>query len=327
VLVRVLLLFVCGFATCVVFAQSPEIRNGDVATLGKLLFSEKALSADGTVSCASCHQPDHAFAEKRQTSIGVYGLNGNRNAPSLLNVGAQTSFFWDGRQASMREAVTDPLFTSYEMGLGNEAELVQKLKSAGYGSRFASSFGGSGDITERHVQDALLAYIKTLSVASAGVGQAADAQAIRRGRDIFEHEGECASCHAGGGPHRVYTDGAFHPSALGANHVAAQLPTLTAQTNQADALPRSVAELAGRKDGTAELGRFLVTHSLKDINTYRTPSLLHVTQTAPYMHDGSVATLEQAVQMEVYYRGLATGQPIQLTASQRSDLMAFLRTL
>jgi cytochrome c peroxidase len=324
---RLLLLFVCSFATCVVFSQSPEIRNGDVAMLGKLLFSEKALSADGTVSCASCHQPDHAFAEKRQTSIGVHGLNGNRNAPSLLNVGEQTSFFWDGRQASMREAVTDPLFTSYEMGLGNEAELVQKLKSAGYGPRFAGSFGGPGNITEQHVQDALLAYVKTLSAIPERPTQTADAQAVRRGREIFEHEGECASCHAREEAHRAYTDGAFHPSALGAGHVAEQLPTLTAQTNQADSSPRSVAELAGRKNGTAELGRFLVTHSLNDINTYRTPSLLHVAQTAPYMHDGSVATLEQAVQMEVYYRGLATGQPIQLTASQRSDLLTFLRTL
>nr|WP_284691848.1 c-type cytochrome [Pinirhizobacter soli] len=159
------------------------------------------------------------------------------------------------------------------------------------------------------------------------LGQTTDVQAIRRGRDIFEHEGECASCHAGEGSHRSYTDGVFHPSALGTGDVANRLPTLTAQVEKKNLAPRAVAELAGHRDGTAELGRFLVTHSLNDINTYRTPSLLHVAETAPYMHDGSVATLEQAVQLEVYYRGLATGHPIQLTASERSDLIAFLRTL
>jgi len=326
---RFLTCLLCNFATWFVLASDLHAQT-ELAKieLGRAIFSDTTLSADGTKSCASCHVPTMLFAENRQTSVGVFNRLGARNAPSLLNAANSKTFFWDGRRTSLNEAVTDPFFTAFEMGLNNNEELFSRLAANGYAARFQDAFGPGSQLTEAEVADALASFIRTISkMKSISSGAtASNAESVRRGRLVFFGNGQCASCHQGG-TGQTFTDDAFHPSALGMQEIAADLPALTTQAMSLPSQPRAIAAAIGQTPKLAELGRFLVTRAPADLNTFRTPSLLHVARTAPYMHNGTVPTLDKAVDMEVYYRGLATGEPLQVTAAQKADLVAFLRTL
>ena len=326
---RVLACLLCNFATWFVVAEDLHAQTGSAKIeLGRKLFSDTTLSADGTKSCASCHVPMTSFAENRQTSVGVFNRLGTRNAPSLENATNSKTFFWDGRRTSLNEAVTDPFFTAFEMGLNNNEELFSRLAANGYAAKFQYAFGPDSELTEAEIADALASFVRSIpkmkSISSGGTP--IDAQSVRRGRLVFFGSGQCSSCHQGGSG-QTFTDDAFHPSALGLQDIAADLPALTTQAMSLPTQPRAIAAAIGQTPKLSELGRFLVTHTPADLNTFRTPSLLHVARTAPYMHNGTVPTLEKAVDMEVYYRGLATGEPLQVTAAQKADLISFLRTL
>jgi cytochrome c peroxidase len=326
---RFLACLLCNFATWFVFASCLHAQTESAKIeLGRALFSDTTLSADGTKSCASCHVPATSFAENRQTSVGVFNRLGSRNAPSLLNAGSAKTFFWDGRRSTLEEAVTDPFFTSFEMGLNTTGELFSKLAKHGLDARFKAVYGPENKLDEAEVRDALASYVRSLSQMkfSSSGDAASNRDAIGRGRRVFFGSGRCNECHHAEDGAR-YTDNTYHPSALGMQDIAASLPALTTQAMSIPKNPRAIANALGQTPHLAELGRFLVTRDPVDLNTFRTPSLFHVTATAPYMHNGAVPTLEKAVDMEVYYRGLATGEPLQITAAEKADLIAFLRSL
>ena len=140
---------------------------------------------------------------------------------------------------------------------------------------------------------------------------------------IFAGKGQCAACHVLDGAH--LTDHAFHRSGVSMDDIAARLPELTQGVLSRNLSGAELGDRIATHADEAQLGHFAASHKVSDLETFATPSLREVRLTAPYMHDGSVPTLEAAVDREVYYRGLDTGYPIGLTAQERADLLFFLK--
>ncbi len=294
--------------------DNPLTEEG--VALGRRLFHDTSLSVNGTQSCASCHQATAAFTDPgRRSSVGAEGTAGTRNTMPLANLAWQTSFFWDGRTSSLREQVLMPVTNPVEMH-ESLAHVVRKLERAAQGPVFASAFG-TPDITADRVARALEQYLLTLTSHGAKFDQVLAGTAVfdaqeQRGFELFhtEHDprrglagADCFHCH--GGP--LFSDFAFHNNGLDA-------------------------------EGDAkDLGRRLATRDRADTAKFKTPSLRDVALTAPYMHDGRFATLEEAVAH--YCSGVhrsGTLDPnlakhpdggIALGAADQAALVAFLRTL
>ena len=306
------------------------------ATLGQELFFDPTLSADGKTSCASCHQPQRNYTDGRAVSRGAFGRIGTRNTPSLLTVDGDAAFFWEGRRQRLEDAVLDPFLHPVELGLPNETVLLKHLQTPSYRKAFANAFGTSrfADPTREELGAALAAFVRSLPKPSTPFDRyqmahdkLALSQDAQQGMALFIGKANCSQCHRLEGAPVRFTDNLFHSTGTGLQNIAAQLPALSQRLS---AEPIDIAQL-GREIGThadvAALGRFVVTHSPADMGMFRTPSLRYVADTAPYMHDGSVATLEDAVDQEIYWRGLSSGQQLSLTVRERVELIAFLRAL
>lgn len=277
--------------------------TAEKVALGKRLFSDPILSADRSVSCATCHDPERAFTDDRPKAVGVYGRTGPRRVPKLVNRGYGRSFFWDGRIPTLEEQVLQPVVNSLEMDLPL-AEAVERLKAdETYAELFLAAFGQPPD--ENALANALASYVRTiLSGGSrydryvAGESEALD-QRERLGLEIFRTKGNCVTCHLG--PN--LTDERFHNTGIG---------------------------FAGGR--FVDDGRFTVTDDPRDRGAFKTPTLRDVALTAPYMHDGSLTTLERVI--EDYNRG-GTPNPqldseirkLNLSEPEKEALAAFLRTL
>jgi cytochrome c peroxidase len=299
-------------------------HNPSLEALGSQIFLDRSLSADGSVSCASCHRPDHSFADDLPVRAGAGGVVGHRNAPSLLNAPLQDVFFWDGRVIRFDAAVMEPFFQHAEMGLASEADLARKIRNSGTLKAYEAAYGTDTPVTKARLARALAAYLKDKLASprhdvAVNVGTAAAA----RGASVFQNKAGCGSCHSG----VTFTDNQFHPAGIGMNDISANLPALLTKTSAISALPRDIGNAVGGDPGLSRLGRFMVSRRASELGMFRTPSLIHVGETAPYMHDGSVPTLEEAVDREIYWRSLATGEPLALTKDERTDLVAFLRSL
>jgi cytochrome c peroxidase len=310
--------------------------NAALAALGRQIFFDRQFSSDGKVNCASCHRPDLAFTDGRPLAIGVDGHAGTRNTPSLLaSTGTdRTSFFWDGRRSDLKIAVLDPFTNPVEMGLSNKEQLLGKINaSPSYKDLFRVAFGGSTtEVDPAQIAQALTSYLHTIDphttafdrYVSGHDANALSPQAVM-GMSIFSGKGQCATCHSL--KETTFTDHAFHRTGVGLESVATELPELTTAMMQRSTQDDELGPWIATHPREAQLGRFNVTHQVADIETFATPSLRHVSLTAPYMHDGSVPTLEAAIDREIYYRSLDTGYPIGLTAQERKDLQSFLDAL
>ncbi|MFK2889713.1 cytochrome c family protein [Dyella flagellata] len=306
--------------------------------LGKQLFNDSHLSADGKVRCASCHMPEKDYTDGRQVAVGVEGRTGTRNTPSLMTLAdaQETAFFWDGRRSALDQAVMDPLTNPVEMGLHDQAQLLERVQGdPAYAQAFKQAFPDAKPaISSEHMAAALAAYVRSLRSPES----AYDRYAARHdktqlsprallGLAIFQGKGHCAECHRLEGTPAMLTDHAYHRTGVGLDAITANLPALTEdvikRSLQGGALGNRVATHADE----AQLGRFNITQDPADIGLFRTPSLRDVSHTAPYMHDGSVATLDDAIDREVYYRSLQAGHPLQLTVEEREDLKSFLQAL
>lgn len=298
-----------------------------LAALGRRLFFDARLSANGKVSCASCHQPDQAFADGRRTAVGVEERRGTRNTPSLLNAAFQSSQFWEGRRASLEEQVLDPLVSPVEHGLPDKAALLDLVRAD---ASYVREFGV--EVQAQHVAEALAAFVRSLAIGDSafdrhfyGGERAALSESAARGLDLFRGRARCSDCHTIGERDASFSDGRFHAVGIGMDRIA---PKLAALTVRVVGMPKAeVDSLIARDAEVAALGRFLVTRDPADIGRFRTPSLRNVARTAPYMHDGSVPTLEEAVDYELYYRGRLQGRPLVLTPGEKRDLVAFLHSL
>lgn len=270
--------------------------------LGRELFFDTLLSADGTVSCATCHRPEYAYAEPLAVSKGIGGRTGRRNAPTVLNTAYLQSLFWDGSAPSLEKQAAQPLFNHVEMGLEDEQSLLIRLKPK-YGERFLQIFGGPASL--KTVTQAISCFERTLLSGNSDFdrfeagNQDAISAAAQRGRSLFFGKARCGNCHIP----PLFTDHKFHHLGVGWE-----------------------GEMTGDK------GRFEVTKNKKDMGAFKTPPLRDVTLTAPYMHDGSVATLREV--LELYSRGGhdtpyrdSLLKPLDLSSKEIDDLISFLKTL
>jgi cytochrome c peroxidase len=301
--------------------------------LGRALFEDKNLSLDRSVACASCHVEARAFTDARPVSVGIQDRHGTRNAPSLLYLALYTAYFWDGRVETLDEQLLFPLTSATEMGLAHSEDVVARIReNAHYLEAFKALDGVAPNaILVTDVARAIKTYELSLSTAPSTVDSylrgsaSAVTPEVRQGLDLFRGKAKCADCHRILAHAAPLTDNDYHSSGVGMHSIAPKLETLAQRLTR---LPTSERYQEAQADAdVAALGRFLVTLDPKDIGKFRTPSLRNVSRTAPYMHDGSVETLGQAVDIELYYRGLDLGYPIILSNIEERALLAFLRAL
>ena len=301
------------------FAPQPDLPRdnpltGEGVSLGSRLFFDRRLSADNSQSCASCHHPREAFSEPRRVSRGIDGDFGTRNAMPLLNLAWKNSFFWDGRAATVREQVLQPIQNPIEMHESLAAAVAKISADGDYHRLFANAFG-SPEITSDKVARALEQFLLVqVSFGSKfdrvmnGADKFTDAEA--RGFVLFNSEydpyhgqygADCFHCHGG--------------------------PLLQSQDFANNGLDATFYDL----------GRYKITKRAGDEGKFSVPSLRNVAVTAPYMHDGRFRTLEEVV--EHYCTGMkrsATLDPnlakhpdsgLPLSAADKEALVAFLKTL
>jgi cytochrome c peroxidase len=312
-------------------SEAPQ--DASKAALGRRLFFDKRLSADGTISCASCHQPERGFTDGLPLARGLKGRVGTRHVPTIVNAALLESQFWDGRRSTLEEQAREPFVNPAEHGLANEAQVVDMIADSSYRAAFVDAFGVAADsVSIAHVVRAIAAYERTLIAGNspfdryeyAGQNDAISTQA-RRGLELFRGRAQCVNCHIIGPRDALFTDHGFHSLGVGLKRIEPRLAELATRVANRPAR-RLDHETLGNPE-LAELGRFLVTLNPADIGRFKTPSLRNVALTAPYMHDGSVATLEDAVEREVYYRGIEMGRPLVLTPGEKAEMVEFLKTL
>ena len=299
--------------------------------LGKKLYFDRRLSADGTVSCATCHDPRHGFAEPRPVSIGVGGKQGVRNAPTAFDAAFLATQFWDGRAATLEEQAEGPITNPVEMAFPDAAAAEASIRSVPeYGALFAAAFGDASVTLQRIVQ-AIASFERTLVDLEAPIDRfiAGEATAIsdsaKRGWELFNGTARCNTCHGHVVAYPLFTDDLFHNIGVAAKDV-----NFKELAGKVVAHPENLHTLA-HDPGFNQLGRFIVTKEQKDIGAFKTPHLRNVALTAPYMHDGSEATLEAVI--EFYDKGgnpnpwLDGGmRPLGLTAEERADLVELMKT-
>lgn len=302
--------------------------------LGRKIFQDTRFSADGRISCANCHQPERAFTDGRAVAKGLRDQAGTRNTPTLLNVAYAASLFWDGRRARLEDQAQDPFVNPLEHGLSDHEAILRTIRSdRQYLTAFRQVFGvDDADIKFTQVTQALASFERSLLVGDSpfdryyygGDTQALSALAVR-GLEIFRGKGRCQSCHTIGTEGAVFTDHQYHRLGIGHDRIAPTLGQIAKQVTGAS--PSELDRLIIGRPEVAALGRFVVTRHPADIGRFRTPSLRNVAFTAPYMHDGSVATLEEAVELEIYYRGIEAKRPLILSVEEKTALVDFLKSL
>lgn len=300
------------------FGPVPDLPEHprDLVRLGERLFEEPLLSGSGQIACSSCHNRELSFADGLSRSIGHDRKRMTRNAPSLLTSAWMKELFWDGRVSSLEDQAPMPILHPDEMHGDLEVVRQRLAASPSYREAFAIAFGDAA-VTDQRIAAALAAFQRSLNPRRgrwarylAGNLSALDAQQLR-GLDLFRGKAGCASCHNG----PLLSDQRYH--------------------NLGISLYGSSRE---------DLGRYAITGQREDVGAFRTPSLLGVSNTAPYMHHGGLPTLAAVVNF--YNAGGARPRrlvnqfddplfpttspllrPRDLTREERADLVAFLEAL
>lgn len=264
--------------------------------LGERLYFETALSNDGTQSCNSCHRIDmgRGGVDNEVTSIGVTGQRGERNSPTVWNAGFHVSQFWDGRATNLKEQAKGPILNPVEMAIPDEATAIANLRAEGYVPLFEEVFSADeSPLSYDNIAHAISAFERTLITedrfdAFLKGDDSALTQKEREGYQAFVQAG-CSACHNGPlfGGNMYMKMGVVHP-------------------------------YANKKDK----GRFTVTNSPSDMYMFKVPSLRNVTKTAPYFHDGTVATLEEAVAQMAWLQ-----LNRKLSEQETEDIVRFLGAL
>ena len=271
--------------------------------LGRALYFDVRLSADGSLSCASCHAPKFAFADGQPNSLGIRGQRGNRSAPTVINRAYSLAQFWDGRAGTLEEQAKGPMANPIEMGHTHEGICSRLSGIPGYRSLFAAAFE-SDEITIDRVAKAIATYERTVLSGNSpydryrnGYNKTLTPAQIR-GLDVFVNKAKCDQCHEG----INFTTNAYHNLGVG--------------TDKPD----------------PDVGRYIVTKDPHDWGAFKTPTLREIANTAPYMHDGSLKTLDDVV--EFYNKGGIPNKnlderikPLHLTDQDRKDLVEFLKSL
>jgi cytochrome c peroxidase len=315
--------------------QTPE-----KIALGEKLFFDGRLSADGTVACATCHDPARAFTDGRPTSIGIHGRTGQRNAPTILNALYNKTQFWDGRAKTLEEQAAFPIVNPVEMGQPSLDAAVATIAGIDeYQQGFRRAFGGppNGPDLLRAIasyERALASFDSPFDHFIAGDKSAID-DAAKHGWELFNAQARCNKCHALTETKRDvtnFTDNDFHNIGIGIiRHNVAALARQAAQL--LDSGDMAAVDRAAIQTDMSALGRLLLTKKEADTASFKTPNLRNVLVTGPYFHDGSQETLWDV--MDHYNKGDGLKnpwldediQPLALTESDIDDLVAFMASL
>ena len=285
----------------------------DTVALGRRLYYDPELSADGTISCASCHAPQFAFADARKVSVGVGGKTGTRHAPTVINSAYSSLQFWDGRAPSLEEQAKGPIANPVEMAHSLEGVVNHLQADPKYRALFQKAWG-TDQITIDLVAKSIASFERTVIAGNSpfdrfyfGHDKKALSPAAQRGFKIFTDakKANCAVCHTIGKTDALFTDNKFHNLGIG-------------------------ADTRGNLD---DPGRYAVTKQDADMGCFKTPSLRNLANRAPFMHDGSFPTVKDA--LAHYIGGGNMNDHLDkeihaldfLTFDERDDLLQFLDSL
>ena len=289
-----------------IWGFSGNEKLNDQASLGKLLFYERILSKDSSVSCSSCHNPDLGFADTLPYSVGIGGKLTKRNTSSVLNMKNRPYYFWDGRASSLEEQSLMPIQNPDEMGLPIKEAVYRLNQSSFYRKQFQLVF--HSDPNEKNLAAAIAAFENTLETSNSkfddwGNNKIKLSASEERGRQIFlSKKAKCFDCHL----QVDFTNDEF----------------------------KNIGLFDG--NNLNDSGRYLITRDKDDLGKFKTPGLRNIAITGPYMHNGIFKTLEEVVD---YYNDVrkvipnaknldpSLSKPLGLTNQQKKDLVAFLKTL
>ena len=301
--------FLAAVFTIAVISSFFEKENTDIKTkvgLGKKLFSEKILSKDSSVSCASCHKPKYAFADTVAFSVGIEGKLTKRNTPSVLNMKNRPYYFWDGRASTLEDQSLMPVQNPDEMGLPIDEAVKRLNQSKEYKQLFQKIFNQKPDA--KNLAAAFSAYEKTLETIDSKFDDWSNniknlSLPEERGRQLFVGDkAKCFDCHR----MEDFTTDEF----------------------------KNIGLYNGKELNDA--GLFTLTNKETDLGKFKTPGLRNIAVTAPYMHNGMLKTLEEVVEYYDHPEKFVTGAinvddalktPLNLSEKEKKDLVAFLKTL
>lgn len=281
---------------------SPETNptTDEKARLGKMLFFDPRLSGSGTISCASCHNPSLGWQDGLPTAVGDHGGILKRHTPTILNAAWAEPLFWDGRAGTLEEQAVGPIMADAEMA-GSKTKVIDTISTVGEYREGMAKLFGKDPYTIENVAKLIAAYERTVVSAEAPFdawvkgNRQAISESAKRGFVLFNTKANCVSCHSTW----RFTDDSFHDIGL-----------------------------AGDDMGRAKVAPGLVIFE----RAFKTPTLRNIAERAPYMHDGSLKTLEQVV--DHYDHGFIqrpslsdSMKPLHLTAGEKADLVAFMKTL
>lgn len=307
-----------------------DFQTNEIVTLGRVLFYDQALSVNNAVSCGSCHKQVFAFADNKRLSEGFENFVGTRNTPPIQNLSSFSiisfapngfggqALFWDGRESSLLDMVTQPVFNHVEMGVRNPSDLVKRVKEKSYYKDLFQKAYRDDDITINRISESLMAFVGNITSHRSqfdqsmmnGNVQATFNGAQRRGFDLFHGKYNCNSCHSLTSPSGYFTQ-----------EENGQLVNIGLDVNYAD---------QGRGDISGEQA---------DNGKFKIPNLRNVAITGPYMHDGRFTTLEQV--LDHYSTGIQShpnldsrlkdqnghAMVLNISPQEKQDMIAFLHTL
>jgi len=301
--------FIVSAVIILLFTQAMIINNEPTnkQELGKLLFFDPILSSDSTISCASCHKPQFAFADSSATSRGVGGVQGLRNTPSAMNVVLQNFFFWDGRAKSLEEQALAPIENPDEMNLSIDKALQRLKQNGSYNSYFRKIF--NSEPNRENLAKALAAFERSLETSESPFDRwkfyqdpQAVNDAVKRGFIVFNKKGKCIQCHFG--------------------------------SNFASDGFRNIGLFNGRE--LNDSGRVVISRDPLDVGKFKIAPLRNVAVTAPYMHNGMFKTLKKVIEFyndpakivpNAINKDSLLAKPLGLTEQEKADLESFLMAL
>ena len=331
-----------GLPAVPVPADNPQTKEG--IALGRLLFFDRRLSLNNTISCAMCHVPEMGFSNNEiKTAIGFEGRTVRRNAPTVLNAAFKTRFFHDGRENSLENQIWGPLLAGNEMANPSPGHIIDKIKAIrDYDGMFEKAFNGRVASMET-LGKALAQYQRVLIAGDSAFDRwryGSDDDALndreKLGFAVFSGRGRCVVCHTVGDKFSLFTDEKWHNTGIGYREsmgigqdrpVRVQLaPGVFTELD-----PEVIDEVTQAPEMN-DIGLYEISQNPDDRWKYLTPSLRNVELTAPYMHNGSLSDLMEVI--EFYDRGGVENElldplisPLNLTQEEKRALLAFLKTL